>query len=124
MAGIVCLQPYKNYISITFSIMSILLNLSPIINFVNVCKGNEKYTNIPPLMLLFSFLNNAIWGGIGVEKTNFLLFYVVLYVAYLPQYISHGIFILFLIKVSENLFFMFFAKLQLKLELFSYFILI
>ena len=62
MAGITCLQPYKNYISITFSIMSVLLNLSPIINFVSICRGKEKYTNIPTLMLFFGVLNNALWG--------------------------------------------------------------
>ena len=62
LTGIPSLLPYKNYLSIFNTGITVFLNLSPAVLFINVSKGKEKYTNIPPLMLLFNLLNNAIWG--------------------------------------------------------------
>ena len=62
LTGIPSLLPYKNYLSTFNTCITVFLNLSPVVVFLNVAKGKEKYTNIPPMMLLFNFLNNAIWG--------------------------------------------------------------
>ena len=62
LTGIPSLLPYKNYLSTFNTGITVFLNLSPVVVFLNVAKGKEKYTNIPPMMLLFNFLNNAIWG--------------------------------------------------------------
>ena len=43
-------------------IITIFLNLSPIVVFIPVIKGKEKYTNIPISMLIFNLLNNLCWA--------------------------------------------------------------
>ena len=46
-----------------FNLMiSIFLNISPIVIFIPVIKGREKYTNIPISMLIFNLLNNLCWA--------------------------------------------------------------
>ena len=71
LTGIPSLLPYKNYLSIFNTGITVFLNLSPAVLFINVSKGKEKYTNIPPLMLLFNLLNNAIWGCYWHRKGEF-----------------------------------------------------
>ena len=73
--GIESLVPIKNYVSLVSTFLNVFLNLSPIVIFINIVKGKEKYTNIPPLMLLFSFLNNAIWGGYWYRKNEISVFW-------------------------------------------------
>ena len=73
--GIESLVPIKSYVSLFSTILNISLNLSPIVIFISIVKGKEKYTNIPPLMLLFSFLNNAIWGGYWYRKNEMSVFW-------------------------------------------------
>ena len=73
--GIESLIPIKNYVSLFSTFLNIFLNLSPIVIFINIVKGKEEYTNIPPMMLLFSFLNNAIWGGYWYRKNEMAVFW-------------------------------------------------
>lgn len=73
--GIESLVPIKNYVSLFSTFLNIFLNLSPIVIFINIVKGKEEYTNIPPMMLLFSFLNNAIWGGYWYRKNEISVFW-------------------------------------------------
>ena len=73
--GIESLTPIKNYVSLFSTFLNIFLNLSPIVIFINIVKGKEEYTNIPPMMLLFSFLNNAIWGGYWYRKNEMSVFW-------------------------------------------------
>ena len=75
LKGIESLKPIKNYLSIFNTIITVFLNLSPVVVFLNVSKGKEKYTNIPPLMLLFNLLNNAIWGCYWYRKGEFSGFF-------------------------------------------------
>ena len=75
LAGIPSLLPYKNYLSMFNTAITVFLNLSPGVLFLNVSKGKEKYTNIPPLMLLFNLLNNAIWGCYWHRKGEFSGFF-------------------------------------------------
>ena len=73
--GIESRVPIKNYVSLFSTFLNIFLNLSPIVIFINIVKGKEEYTNIPPMMLLFSFLNNAIWGGYWYRKNEMAVFW-------------------------------------------------
>ena len=73
--GIESLVPIKNYVSLFSTFLNIFLNLSPLVIFINIVKGKEEYTNIPPMMLLFSFLNNAIWGGYWYRKNEMAVFW-------------------------------------------------
>ena len=73
--GIESLVPIKQYVSLFGTGLNIIRNLSPIVIFLNIAKGKEKYTNIPPLMLLFSFLSNAIWGGYWYRKKELSVFW-------------------------------------------------
>ena len=73
--GIESFVPIKNYVSLFSTFLNIFLNLSPIVIFINIIKGKEEYTNIPPMMLLFSFLNNAIWGGYWYRKNEMAVFW-------------------------------------------------
>jgi len=50
--------PFLNVFNL---IISILLNISPIVSFIPVIKGKEKYTTIPISMLIFNLLNNICW---------------------------------------------------------------
>ena len=50
------------YLQIFNTIITVILNLSPIVALIPVIKGKEKYTNIPILMLIFNLLNNVCWG--------------------------------------------------------------
>ena len=50
------------YLQTFNTIITVILNLSPIVAFISVIKGKEKYTNIPILMLVFNLLNNLCWG--------------------------------------------------------------
>ena len=73
--GIPSLLPIKNYLSVFNTVITVFLNLSPAVGFINVAKGKEKYTNIPPMMLLFNLLNNAIWGCYWHRKGEFSGFF-------------------------------------------------
>ena len=73
--GIESLTPIKNYVSLFSTFLNIFLNLSPIVIFINIVKGKEEYTNIPPMMLVFSFLDNAIWGGYWYRKNEMSVFW-------------------------------------------------
>ena len=75
ITGLKSLTPIKSYVSLFSTILNIFLNFSPIVIFINIVKGKEKYTNIPPMMLLFSFLNNAIWGGYWYRKNEISVFW-------------------------------------------------
>ena len=75
LTGIQSLLPYKNYLSVFNTAITVLLNLSPLVVFLNIAKGKEKYTNLPPLMLLFNLLNNAIWGCYWHRKGEFSGFF-------------------------------------------------
>ena len=50
------------FLQIFNTILAVVLNLSPIVGFISVIKGKEKYTIIPVLMLVFNLLNNLCWG--------------------------------------------------------------
>lgn len=73
--GLDCLLPIKDYVSLFSTFLNIFLNLSPIIIFIDIYKGKAKYTNIPPMMLIFSYLNNAIWGGYWYRKNELSVFW-------------------------------------------------
>ena len=75
LTGIPSLVPYKTYLSIFNTVITVFLNLSPAVVFINVAKGKESYTNIPPMMLLFNLLNNAIWGCYWHRKGEFSGFF-------------------------------------------------
>ena len=75
LTGIQSLQPYKNYLSIFNTAITVFLNLSPLVVFLNIAKGKEKYTNLPPMMLVFNLLNNAIWGCYWHRKGEFSGFF-------------------------------------------------
>jgi hypothetical protein len=71
LTGIPALLPYKNYLSIFNTLITVFLNLSPALPFINIFKGKEKYTNIPPMMLVFLLLNNVMWGCYWHRKGEF-----------------------------------------------------
>ena len=73
--GLDCLLPIKDYVSLFSTFLNIFLNLSPIVIFIDIYKGKAKYTNIPPMMLIFSYLNNAIWGGYWYRKHEMSVFW-------------------------------------------------
>ena len=73
--GIPSLLPIKSYLSVFNTVITVFLFLSPAVVFINVAKGKEKYTNIPPMMLLFNLLNNAIWGCYWHRKGEFSGFF-------------------------------------------------
>ena len=75
LPGIHSLITYKNYLSIFNTVVTVFLNLSPAVVFINVAKGKEQYTNIPPMMLLFNLLNNAIWGCYWHRRGEFSGFF-------------------------------------------------
>ena len=50
------------YLQIFNTIITVILNVSPLVAFIPIIKGKEKYTNIPILMLVFNLLNNLAWG--------------------------------------------------------------
>ena len=51
-----------NYLQVFNTIITIILNLSPVFAFIPVLKGRQKYTNIPVLMLIFNLLNCLCWS--------------------------------------------------------------
>lgn len=73
--GIESLIPIKGYVSLFSTFLNIFLNLSPIVIFINIVRGKEQYTNIPPMVLIFSFLNNGIWGGYWFRKNELSVFW-------------------------------------------------
>ena len=50
------------YLQVFNTLITIILNLSPIFVFIPVLKGRQKYTNIPFLMLIFNLLNCICWS--------------------------------------------------------------
>ena len=50
------------YLQIFNTLIAVILNISPIVAFIPVIKGKEKYTNIPILMLIFTLINNLGWS--------------------------------------------------------------
>ena len=49
------------YLQIFNTLLTILLNLSPIVIFIPVIKSRQSYTNIPFMMLFFNLLNCVCW---------------------------------------------------------------
>ena len=96
--GIESLTPIKNYVSLFSTFLNIFLNLSPIVIFINIVKGKEEYTNIPPMMLLFSFLNNAIWGGYWFRKNEISVFWCCFICVIIATIFLRGIFFIILKK--------------------------
>ncbi len=75
LTGIESLLPIKGYLSIFNTVITVFLNLSPGINLSNVAKGKEDYKKLPPMMFLFTLLNNAIWGCYWKRKGEFSGFF-------------------------------------------------
>ena len=59
------------YLEIFNTILTIILNLSPIVALMPVIKGKEKYTNVPVSMLIFNLLNNLCWACYWYRKSFF-----------------------------------------------------
>ena len=68
--GIPSLLPIKQYLSIFNTIITVLLNAAPIAGFINVSRGKEKYTNIPPMMLIVNMINNIVWGCYWIRQSE------------------------------------------------------
>ena len=68
------LLPIKPYLAVFNTIITVLLNASPLFGFLNVSRGKEPYTNIPPLMLIVNLGNNIIWGCYWVRQDEFISF--------------------------------------------------
>ena len=72
--GIPFLLPIKSYLSIFNTVITVLLNAAPIASFINVSRGKESYTNIPPLMLIVNLGNNIIWACYWIRQDEFISF--------------------------------------------------
>ena len=70
--GIPSLLPIKQYLSIFNTIITVLLNAAPIAGFINVSRGKEKYTNIPPMMLIVNMINNIVWGCYWIRQSEYI----------------------------------------------------
>ena len=70
--GIPSLFPIKQYLSIFNTIITVLLNAAPIAGFINVSRGKEKYTNIPPMMLIVNMINNIVWGCYWIRQSEYI----------------------------------------------------
>ena len=70
--GIPSLLPMKQYLSVFNTVVTVLLNAAPIVNFINVSRGKESYTNIPPLMLIVNLGNNIIWGCYWIRQCEYI----------------------------------------------------
>ena len=70
--GIPSLLPMKQYLSVFNTVVTVLLNAAPIVNFINVSRGKESYTNIPPLMLMVNLGNNIIWGCYWIRQSEYI----------------------------------------------------
>ena len=70
--GIPSLLPIKQYLSIFNTIITVLLNAAPIAGFINVSRGKEKYTNIPPMMLIVNIINNIVWGCYWIRQSEYI----------------------------------------------------
>ena len=70
--GIPSLLPMKQYLSVFNTVVTVLLNAAPIVNFINVSRGKESYTNIPPLMLIVNLGNNIIWGCYWIRQSEYI----------------------------------------------------
>lgn len=53
---------FTDYLSIFNTIVTVILAVTPIVPFIAICKGTEKYTVVPETLLIFSVLNNLGWG--------------------------------------------------------------
>ena len=72
--GIGFLLPIKPHLSVFNTIITVLLNAAPLFSFINVSRGKESYTNIPPLMLIVNLGNNIIWGCYWIRQNEFISF--------------------------------------------------
>ena len=72
--GIAFLLPIKPHLSIFNTIITVLLNAAPLFSFINVSRGKESYTNIPPLMLIVNLGTNIIWGCYWIRQNEFISF--------------------------------------------------
>lgn len=72
--GIDFLLPIKPYLSIFNTVITVLLNVAPLVGFINVSRGKESYTNIPSLMLIVNMGNNIIWGCYWIRQNEFISF--------------------------------------------------
>ena len=50
------------YLQIFNTLITVLLNLSPVFVLIPVMKGKHDYRNVPFLMLIFNLLNGICWG--------------------------------------------------------------
>ena len=114
LTGIESLLPIKDYISIVTYVLTIVLCLSPIVLFVKIIKGTGKYTHIPPMMFIFTFLNNAIWGGYWYRKEETYAFLV----SFVSEIITTIFSSWYLFYFSENNLgkFILFVLIQLSIE--------
>lgn len=72
--GIEFLLPIKPYLSVFNTVITVLLNVAPITIFINVSRGKESYTNIPPMMLIVNLANNIVWGCYWIRQDEFISF--------------------------------------------------
>ena len=70
--GIPSLLPIKQHLSIFNTVITILLNVAPIAGFINVSRGKENYTNIPPMMLIVNIINNIGWACYWIRQTEYI----------------------------------------------------
>ena len=70
--GIPSLLPIKQNLSIFNTIITVLLNVAPIAGFINVSRGKEKYTNIPPMMLIINITNNIVWACYWIRQNEYI----------------------------------------------------
>ena len=70
--GIPSLLPMKQNLSIFNTIITVLLNVAPIAGFINVSRGKEKYTNIPPMMLIINITNNIVWACYWIRQNEYI----------------------------------------------------
>ena len=72
--GIEFLLPIKPHLSVFNTIITVLLNAAPLFSFINVSRGKESCTNIPPLMLIVNVGNNIIRGCYWIRQDEFISF--------------------------------------------------
>ena len=126
------LEKFLPLLQITNTIITVLLNLSPIVSFIMVFKGKHKYTYIPKLMLIFNALNNVLWACYWYRTSKLIpllnsiicsiiscvfgFFY--LYLAFNKNYKKIAICSILLIIIQFNLV-LFFLKIMRSLKIFG-----
>lgn len=57
------LATFLFYLSWFNTTITVVMSLSPVVQFIQIIKGKEKYIIIPETMLIFSLGNNIGWGS-------------------------------------------------------------